>query len=636
MTTKTPPRRRFLRNTALAMAAAALPQSGQAKTSSTPINCEPTTRDYYGEGPFYTENPPMLSENRLAAMDEPGERMIISGRVVNLDCSQYLPNTVVDVWHADSDGNYDNNGYKLRGFTRANEQGFYLFETIKPGKYLNGSRFRPAHIHFKVTPPDFPQLITQLYFEGDSDIADDAAASITEGTFDATKRIIPLTANADGILEGTFDIAVDGNGIAVGTQDLHLNTGMVYSVSPNPTSGQFSIQYGVFKRAKVGLAVYNLAGQVVAELTDEIQTPDKYIVDWEPPAELPSGHYFVVLRINDLQVHYLKMVRSQGLLIRNQLKYCVMRHTSYTRLALLCLLCSHILAPVFSQSDEWNLDFEEWNLEDTRPSLWHDTTIVENRIGLFPPKWHYRSEFIPERTGFARTTDATSGNYAVALSGYYSYQVMRMIAGESEDKPGWPIDFKPNKLTGDYKAILLGKCDSLRAYIDVYLTAYDIMADKRDTIGEAKAILPESNSYITFELDIAYTNEMVMPDTVIVVLAKERFGFDAPPDCLECSHVFFDDLQFTTVTSTEHLSNKDSELTIYPNPSNSLLHIEAACADCVYNITLFSANGQMLKSYGAVEGRKEISTVDLLKGSYFLSIREQHSERYWFKKVIVE
>jgi hypothetical protein len=47
-----------------------------------------------------------------------------------------------------------------------------------------------------------------------------------------------------------------------------------------------------------------------------------------------------------------------------------------------------------SQSAEWNLNFEEWDSTYVTPSLWFDTTVVENRIGLFPPKWHYRSGFI--------------------------------------------------------------------------------------------------------------------------------------------------------------------------------------------------------------------------------------------------
>ena len=78
--------------------------------------------------------------------------------------------------------------------------------------YLNGSTFRPSHIHFKITPPGFNTLITQLYFQGDPYLSTDAAASITSGSFDATNRIIPLVTNSNGDLEGTWDIVIDGNG----------------------------------------------------------------------------------------------------------------------------------------------------------------------------------------------------------------------------------------------------------------------------------------------------------------------------------------------------------------------------------------------------------------------------------------
>lgn len=306
-------RRTFLKNTALATLGLGLGSSAKAEAAAgqptSLITCDRTTLDYYGEGPFYTENPPMLEGNQLAESDEPGERMIISGRVLNLSCSEFIPNTVVDVWHADNDGAYDNNGYKLRGFTLTNEQGFYLFETIRPGKYLNGNSFRPSHIHYKITPPGFPQLITQLYFAGDDSIPGDAAASITSGTYDASNRIISLTENANGILEGTFDIVINGEGIAVGTNDLHLSKGMVYQVSPNPFTSELTIHYGVFKRAKVGLVVFDLVGRQVAVLEDSEKLPEKYYATWQPDSALPSGHYFVALKINDLQVHYLKVVK---------------------------------------------------------------------------------------------------------------------------------------------------------------------------------------------------------------------------------------------------------------------------------------------------------------------------------------
>ena len=176
-------RRQFLRNTSLAaLSLGILPSI--AKTTeplkpNSPILCNESTEDAYGQGPFYTANAPAIQNDILANSNEVGTRLILSGQVLNLACSEVIPNTEIDIWHANDAGEYDNSGYNLRGKAVSNSQGFYVFETIKPGLYLNGSTYRPSHFHFKITPPNFPTLITQLYFSGDPYIATDAAASMT-------------------------------------------------------------------------------------------------------------------------------------------------------------------------------------------------------------------------------------------------------------------------------------------------------------------------------------------------------------------------------------------------------------------------------------------------------------------------
>ena len=129
-------RRQFLKNSSLAalsmMVLPRLAKAGDTPGTANVAMCEPTTLDFYGEGPFYTANPPTLVNNQLAEASEPGTRLIISGRVHNLDCTEFIPDCVIDVWHADNNGAYDNVGYNLRGQTVTNAQGFYTFETIYP------------------------------------------------------------------------------------------------------------------------------------------------------------------------------------------------------------------------------------------------------------------------------------------------------------------------------------------------------------------------------------------------------------------------------------------------------------------------------------------------------------------------
>jgi len=305
-------RRNFLKNTTLAtigLSSAATSAKGSRLQQNNTPNCAPTTLDYFGEGPFYSDNPPTLIYNKLQGTNENGEPLIISGRVLDLSCNKYIPNAKIDIWHAQPNGDYDNNGFNFRGVTQSNEQGFYLFETLKPGKYLNGNQFRPSHIHFKITAPGFSTLTTQLYFEGDEDIPIDAAASITSGNFDASNRIISLQKNTANQLEGTWDIVINGEGLPTGIVDLHINKGMIYELLPTPFSKKLTIKYGVFKASKVAISVYNLMGKQISNLESSTMSPGKYEAYWEVPDTIPQGHYFVALSINDLQVHYLKALK---------------------------------------------------------------------------------------------------------------------------------------------------------------------------------------------------------------------------------------------------------------------------------------------------------------------------------------
>ena len=177
------------------------PQEPQPPGEPTePEICEATTEDI--KGPFYRENPP----SRIAiAEGEAGTVLTIRGVVYGDDCQTPLSNTVVDVWQADSNGEYDNNSsaYRLRGQMTTDARGEYEFKTILPGRYLNGSTYRPRPIHYQISHPvseeQTTSLITQLYFEGDEFLGTDPWAE--------ESRTIPLE-DVNGELNGTFDIVL--------------------------------------------------------------------------------------------------------------------------------------------------------------------------------------------------------------------------------------------------------------------------------------------------------------------------------------------------------------------------------------------------------------------------------------------
>jgi protocatechuate 3,4-dioxygenase beta subunit len=90
-----------------------------------------------------------------------GTRLTITGRVLTASCTP-VAHALLDFWHADSAGVYDNSGYRLRGHQFTDAAGTYSLQTIVPGEYPG----RTPHVHVKVQAPGKAVLTTQLYFPG--------------------------------------------------------------------------------------------------------------------------------------------------------------------------------------------------------------------------------------------------------------------------------------------------------------------------------------------------------------------------------------------------------------------------------------------------------------------------------------
>jgi protocatechuate 3,4-dioxygenase beta subunit len=118
------------------------------------------------EGPFFTPDSP--ERKSLLEPGLEGTPLVLTGVVLATDCTP-ISGALLDFWHADAAGEYDNDGYRLRGHQFASTQGRYRLETIQPGLYAGRTR----HIHVKAQAPDGPILTTQLYFPGEPGNASD-------------------------------------------------------------------------------------------------------------------------------------------------------------------------------------------------------------------------------------------------------------------------------------------------------------------------------------------------------------------------------------------------------------------------------------------------------------------------------
>jgi protocatechuate 3,4-dioxygenase beta subunit len=144
------------------------------------------------EGPYYKIGSP-----ERASLIEPGmtgTHLWVSGYVLTSNC-QPATHALLDFWQANAQGQYDNNGYTLRGHEYTDENGYYRLETIVPGLYPG----RTEHIHVKVQAPGGPLLTTQLFFPGVAQNKSDAIYS--------DQLLLAVQQTPDGLL-ATFNFIV--------------------------------------------------------------------------------------------------------------------------------------------------------------------------------------------------------------------------------------------------------------------------------------------------------------------------------------------------------------------------------------------------------------------------------------------
>lgn len=138
--------------------------TGEAPRAVTATQAAPQCSAPAGLTPAQTEGPYFKagSPERSNLVDNlPGARLVLTGYVLDSNC-QPIPHALLDFWQADSQGQYDNAGYTLRGHQFTGENGAYRLETVVPGLYPG----RTEHIHVKVQATNGPVLTTQLYFPG--------------------------------------------------------------------------------------------------------------------------------------------------------------------------------------------------------------------------------------------------------------------------------------------------------------------------------------------------------------------------------------------------------------------------------------------------------------------------------------
>ena len=188
------PTRRSLLTTFLALPT--LPVAGRAAAQTLPPT--PACGDDHDltlartAGPFYKPEAPLRHE--LAGDAPNGERITLAGYVLDARCRP-VADSLVEIWHADETGAYDNDGFRLRGHQMTDERGRWWFATVVPALYPGRTR----HYHFRVRRPGAAILTTQLFFPNEPENDRDRLY--------APELLLDIRPTADGKF-GRFDFVV--------------------------------------------------------------------------------------------------------------------------------------------------------------------------------------------------------------------------------------------------------------------------------------------------------------------------------------------------------------------------------------------------------------------------------------------
>lgn len=172
------------------------------------------------EGPFYPDKLPLDTDNDLILINDGitpaiGTITHLSGSVKSVS-GHPVRNAVVEIWQADSDGNYIHSKSRGGGNKDRNFQGYgrfltgstgeYYFRCLEPVPYER----RTPHIHVAVSVKGQRVLTTQCYIKG-------AELNATDGILRRTPAELrdllicdftPIPGSASGELAARFDMVI--------------------------------------------------------------------------------------------------------------------------------------------------------------------------------------------------------------------------------------------------------------------------------------------------------------------------------------------------------------------------------------------------------------------------------------------
>lgn len=153
---------------------------------------------------------------KISPIDEPGEKLVISGTVFHPDGMSPAEGVTVYVYHTNIEGKYPKRGDEkgngkyhgyLRGWMKTDSLGRYEFETIRPAPYHSHGG-EPAHIHYTIQGEDYPEYwLNSLWFADDPRVTEEHLKN--EERNGGFSNVTSLVKDANGVMRGERNIILE-------------------------------------------------------------------------------------------------------------------------------------------------------------------------------------------------------------------------------------------------------------------------------------------------------------------------------------------------------------------------------------------------------------------------------------------
>jgi len=140
---------------------------------------------------------------QLAKKEEPGEPLVIYGKIIDRITNQPVRDVSLFLYQTDSSGIYNPSGgtdqqARIRGTVQTNESGCFRIQTILPGDYPGRKNSR--HLHYVINAKGYQEVKSILFFKGFTtpNISDQGPLSILD-----------IKKDKDGKWVGTIDLQME-------------------------------------------------------------------------------------------------------------------------------------------------------------------------------------------------------------------------------------------------------------------------------------------------------------------------------------------------------------------------------------------------------------------------------------------